>query len=357
MLKGTTMSNINNILKQINNLDASELKEIIEKLLQMLSNADGAASCVSVDKCRKCDSNNIVRFGKDKNGKQRYKCKSCGATFTSTSYSVMANTRHSYVTWKKYLSLLLEGASLHKCAAVCKISVQTAFTWRHKILNALQTDQDNRCLAGIVEVDEMFVSVSYKGNHSKSKRFKMPRDAYHRGSDNKSATGSKACVMYAVERNGQTYGECIGKGQPTPLKVAYSFENRIMPESIVISDGAGSIKKFYDNIPNIDLVQLKSPETAKRNKEAYFRVLDGVYHIQTVNNLHTRFRKFMGKYNGVATKYLNHYVNLFVWIENYKKINNVDINKELYEYALTKNTYICAKDFLNMPPIPVPCVA
>lgn len=348
------MSKVNDILLQFNNLSECELKEISKKLLQMLQKANGVAfdANETVYTCRKCSSHNIVKYGKDGKGNQRYKCKYCGATFTSTSFSVVSKSQQPMEVWGKYIELLLEGASLAKCAKLCSISVRTAFIWRHKILNALQKDQNNRCLAGIVEVDEMFVSISYKGNHKNSKRFSMPREAYHRGSDNKSATGSKACVMYAVERNGQTYGECLGKGQPTPVKIAYSFESRIMPESIVISDGAGSIKRFYDNIPDVDLVQLKSPETAKRNKEPYFRVLDGVYHIQTVNNLHTRFRKFMCKYNGVATKYLNHYVGLFIWLENYKKINNVNLINELKDCVKLSDTYISQNTIFNMPPIP-----
>jgi hypothetical protein len=32
-------------------------------------------------------------------------------------------------------------------------------------------------LEGIVEADETFFAISYKGNHKKSKTFKMPRDS------------------------------------------------------------------------------------------------------------------------------------------------------------------------------------
>ena len=34
---------------------------------------------------------------------------------------------------------------------------------------------------GIVEVDEVFIRESYKGNHSKSTIFKMPREPRKRG--------------------------------------------------------------------------------------------------------------------------------------------------------------------------------
>ena len=81
----------------------------------------------------------------------------------------------------------------------------------------------------------------------------------------------------------------------------------------------------------------------------------GSFHIQNINNLHYRFQRFLATYNGVSTKYLNHYVNLFVWIENHKKIANATLEKELLNTLTMNNTYITLNDVVNMPPIP--CVA
>lgn len=121
------MSNIDMVLEQFAAFDKEELKKIAEKIHQLLSKADRIS--VSIDKCRKCEANNIVKFGKDKNGKQRYRCRNCGATFTETSYSVVANSHCSEDVWVKYIELLLEGASLAKCATKCGISCRTAFAF------------------------------------------------------------------------------------------------------------------------------------------------------------------------------------------------------------------------------------
>jgi hypothetical protein len=37
----------------------------------------------------------------------------------------------------------------------------------------------------------------------------------------------------------------------------------------------------------------------------------GPYHVQTVNGLHARFKRFMARFNGVATKYLANYIEWF----------------------------------------------
>ncbi len=230
------ISDIENILKM---LDNSDLEIISDKILHMLHGTDGASSCVSEKKpesCPKCHGSHISKFGKDKNGKQRYMCISCRSTFTSTFRSVISHSHCKTEVWRNYISLMLSGSSLHKCAKECGISVNTAFLWRHKIFKALQEDQTNRILGGIVEVDELYMSISYKGNHSKNPNFSMPRKTCKRGTDNRSAIGSKACVMCAVERNGQTYAEVLGKGMPNTVMFSHAFGHRLLSDTVIVSD-------------------------------------------------------------------------------------------------------------------------
>ena len=48
------------------------------------------------------------------------------------------------------------------------------------------------------------------------------------------------------------------------------------------------------------------------------RTVDKVYHVQNVNNMDRRLRKFMGSFKGVATKYLQDYLNWFLVLEKIK---------------------------------------
>lgn len=348
------MDKVHQILNAAKCLSEKELKRISDSLLSMLGVIGQSRddSNKRLSKCRKCDSEKIIKFGVDKNGKQRYRCKCCGATFTETSYSVASRTRHSADIWEDYIHLLLVGASLEECAFRCRISVRTAFIWRHKILNALQRDQDNRVMAGIIEADEMFLPISYKGNHKNTRRFVMPRAAFQRGSDNRSNNAPKACIMCAVERNGQSYGEVLGAGQPTTKMVDHAFGKRIISDSIMLADGALAMKNYFSKKEDVALIQLKSSTSGShRGGDPEIR---GIYHIQTVNNFHNRLQRFLRCYNGVSTKYLNHYVNLFVWIENHKGMEpslEECVKNDIYE----KNTYIPASDLFNRSPIP--CVA
>ena len=351
------MSRVTDILKKLDGLNSGELQQISEKLLKLLQEVNGVFGVPSapVDQCRKCGDKHIVKFGKDKNGNQRYRCKACGATFTVASYSALSNTHCSMDVWEKYISLLLKGCTLNECAMQCHISVRTAFIWRHKILNALQRDQDNRIMAGIIEADEMYLPVSYKGNHKNSKRFAMPRKAFQRGSDNRSNNFPKVCVMCAVERNGQSYGEALGQGQPTIKKVTYAFENRIAPDSIMLSDRTRGMKSYFSKKADVQLIQLKASVAGKKHGGA--PEVRGIYHIQTVNNFHNRLQRFLRPYNGVSTKYLNHYISLFVWLENYKRVTQQNLVEDTGKYISQKDMYVCSYDLFAMPPIPNPCAA
>ncbi|MBQ7969067.1 MAG: IS1595 family transposase [Clostridia bacterium] len=345
------MRKSHSLINTLESLDGNELRKISDIILNMLQNMDCEETGASTPEvCPKCNCSNLAKFGKDKHGKQRYRCNGCHSTFISTSFSVVSYSRFDLTIWKRYIELLLMGAPLAKCAEVCGISVKTAFHWRHKILYALQKDQNNRVLAGIVELDEMYVPISYKGNHSKSSHFVMPRKAYKRGSDNKAQIGSKACVMCAIERNGQTYGEVLGKGQPTTAMLSHAFNNRILTDSIVLSDKSSSIGYYFNNFTTIELIQLEA-HTVVKGKYGPPEVR-GAMHIQTVNNLHYRIRSFLRRYNGVATKYLNHYLALFIWVENHNTLEDNTPEKDVLNHITQANTHINRNSFALMPPIP-----
>ena len=347
------MKNLDAIFAQIQTLNSDELKLVANSIMAALKGESPTDSIQSekITVCRKCgEKSGVAKFGKDASGKQRYRCKYCGATFTATSYSTIAHTHCDMSKWEKYIDCLLTGLSLEKCSQICGISVRTAFLWRHKILSTLQNDQTGRVLAGIVELDEAFFSISYKGNRTKSKNFTMPRRPHRRGNDCKAQIGSRACVMCALERNGQVYGEVLGRGQPTIIMLSHAFDKRILNDSIVLSDKAVGARHYFERNNAVQHISLSA--VANPNKKFGPPEVKGAFHIQNVNNMHTRLRKFLRPYNGVSTKYLNHYVNLFVWLDNHKKLKDVNFKEEMNVQIGMTNTYSSGKVITGIPIIP-----
>lgn len=79
---------------------------------------------------------------------------------------------------------------LRECARRCGISLDTSFKWRHRLLDGLQKIHNSVKLTGVVEADEVYFSISYKG----SRKF----SAQHAGREPKKeecVPRKEACLM------------------------------------------------------------------------------------------------------------------------------------------------------------------
>ena len=82
------------------------------------------------------------------------------------------------------------------------------------------------------------------------------------------------------------------------------FDGQIGEKSVLVTDKHQAYRKFADQR---EMLLKQMPESNSIN---------GIYHIQTVNSLHSRLKRFMRKFNGVATKYLDNYLILFQAVSN-----------------------------------------
>ena len=160
--------------------------------------------------------------------------------------------------------------------------------------------QDEVQLDGIVEADETFFPVSYKGNHKNSKTFTMPREARHHGHKvtKRGLSNEQVCIPCAVNRKRLSVAR-VGK----LAKVNYDciekvFNNQIKENTILCTDGEKSYRRFSME-HNYHLIQLENGRSKR-----------GIYHIQHINNYHSQLKGFLYRFHGVATKYLNNYL---VW--------------------------------------------
>ncbi len=131
--------------------------------------------------CAYCGSGHVVKNGSRKDGTQRYLCRDCKKSFILSSNSLTSRTRKRLSVWNEYLQCMLDKMTLSESAEKCGISLATAFAWRHKILDTLKTIADQDDPDRTIEIDLTPFDDSYKGNHTKSTDFAMPRPARKRG--------------------------------------------------------------------------------------------------------------------------------------------------------------------------------
>lgn len=338
----------------IQNLDAyppEQQREAAQALLRYINEPRGAARLLAGEKlsdydresiiaCPYCGSVHANKYGYMRDRvTQRYRCCDCAKTFARHTNTVISRTRKDMSVWEDYILLTLKGESLAVCAKRCNMTISTAFAWRHKILAALAECVGDEVLSNVVEIDETFFRVSYKGNHKKSKNFKMPRPAYRRGSDNRGKMRDRVTVFCAVERGRKAYAEVFCTGAISTRILKSYLPDRFDDDTLILSDGLNVYKSYFASTK----LEHRGIPAKQRGK--------GINHINNVNNFHHRLKEFMGKYNGVSTKYLNNYVSLYTWLDNARLAAKADAHGVATE-ILKFGSYRPYREFRTWPRTP-----
>lgn len=117
------------------------------------------------------------------------------------------------------------------------------------------------------------------------------------------------CVLIARDRQKATYSGVLGRG-------------RIVKTQL---DKAIGSKLSSDNTLCTDAWRAFSPYAKSK----------GLEHIQNINNYHSRLKGWMQRFNGMATKYLDHYLGWFQFLDIVKhRSDNASISKMIVESCL-----------------------
>ena len=253
--------------------------------------------------CPHCKQTSLKRNGKYTvagNSRQRYLCSECGKSSNDLTASPISGTRYPD-KWLEYFRFMLEGLSLRKIASLLGIHLSTAFYWRHKILTALQV-QERTSLSGIAEGDETYFRESEKGNKNITRR--KPKKRGHAASK-RGISREQVCVFVARDRSGRVFSKTACMGQMSIKHMDNVAKNSFDEVNEFCSDSASVFKKFCQK----KNIHHRKVNVRKKNH------VDGIYHIQNVNNYHGRLKRWMGRFYGVATKYLNNYLSWFKFLE------------------------------------------
>lgn len=254
--------------------------------------------------CPHCSSLKFYRFGKDK-GSIRFMCKECKRTFTEYSGTWLAGL-HKKELVNDYLDLMHEQKSLDKIKAVLHINKKTAFDWRHKILSSFE-DVEKQDFNGIIESDETFFLKSDKGSKQ------LTHKGRKRGgtSSKRGISNDQVAVIVTADRKGSMDLSVATMGRIGKKDIQDAIGNRISKGSILCTDGHVSYKGFAKD-GNLTQVVLRA------DLKQY--VKQGIYHIQNVNSLHNKVKKWIDStFWGVSTKYLQNYMNWFRIEEAFRK--------------------------------------
>ena len=116
-------------------------------------------------RCPHCGTAGAHLHGKDKNDRQRFRCRTtaCRRSFNILTGTPMARARKPE-KWGHYLSHMTDHRSVRKIVeAGIGVNHTTVWRWRHRFLKAAVQD-NTATLSGVIEADETFFVRSYKGH-------------------------------------------------------------------------------------------------------------------------------------------------------------------------------------------------
>jgi transposase-like protein len=240
--------------------------------------------------CPRCGYPKSHRCGQA-SGLQRFRCLGCRRSYNALTGTPLARLRKK-ACWLPYLQCVLESRTVRDAARVVGVYRTTSFRWRHRFVPGAMRDRPIK-LTAIVEADETFRLESQKGSRH------LNRQPRKRGGVAKQRGVSKAhdCLLVARDRTGQTLDFHAGRGPVTIAKLHACLKPVLPADVMLITDSAPSYRRFAQEAGiTHETVNGKVGERAR-----------GAIHIQNVNAWHSRFKSWLVRFRGVASRYLINY--------------------------------------------------
>jgi transposase-like protein len=249
--------------------------------------------------CLHCSSPLVVKNGHSR-GLQRYRCQACLKTFNATSGTPLARLRHKERFYQQG-ECLAQGMTVREAAAEMGVAVSTAFRLRHRFLTAVVPHQPVHA-PGLLEADETYFLESRKGCRKLARKSRARgRGKYfpgkHPGKTVKgNARGASVAVLIGQVRGTHIVADRV-LTEMNAAQATDALKTVVGPDTLLCIDGSSVLRGAAAELG----------VTAKSIAVSY----DGhvVYHVQTVNNYHSRLKAWInGRLRGVATRYMPNYL-------------------------------------------------
>jgi transposase-like protein len=224
-------------------------------------------------------------------GLQRFRCLGCGRSHNALTATPLARLRKKD-KWLTYLKCVLESRTVRDAAQVVGVHRTTSFRWRHRFVPGAMRDRP-ASLAAIVEADETYRLESQKGAR------KLTRQPRKRGgvAKRRGIGPQHDCLLVARDRGGQTLDFHTGRGPVTAAQLDVCLRPVLPADVLLVSDGAVAYRRFAARAGiTHEWVNVQAGERAR-----------GAIHVQNVNGWHSRFKNWLVRFRGVASRYLIHY--------------------------------------------------
>ena len=127
------------------------------------------------------EQKNIIKFGRTKAGRQRYKCKTCGETFTETKGTIFYRRRTPEDEIIETLALLAEGSRISSLKRVKGYKEDTILDWLRDAGEHAEAIEEELMAKYQIERGQLDSLWAYVGNKGEKRATRKPTKAVNSG--------------------------------------------------------------------------------------------------------------------------------------------------------------------------------
>ncbi|WP_081933696.1 IS1595 family transposase [Massilia sp. 9096] len=240
--------------------------------------------------CPHCSGMRLHRCGRA-SGLQRFRCLGCARSFNALTGTPLARLRKRE-RWLPYLQCMLESRTVRQAARDTGVHRTTSFRWRHRFGPGAGRHRPST-LSAIVEADETYRLESQKGARQLTRPPRRRGGAASRRGINR----EHDCLLVVRDRSGLTLDFHTGRGPVTAAQLRSRLTPVLSPDVLLISDSAAAYARFA-----AETGITHAPVNLRAGRRAR-----GAIHLQNVNGWHSRFKSWLMRFKGVASRYLANY--------------------------------------------------
>jgi transposase len=264
--------------------------------------------------CERCEADRTFKRYETADKRPAWYCATCGFRIHPLTGTIFHKSSTSLQLWFYAMYLMAStrcGVSAKQLERELGVTYKTAWRMVNLIRNQLMADDDTP-LSGEVEADETFVG----GKPRESYRREVARKGWNMQT---AYWDRKAVVFGAVERGGRIRASVIpnSRGKTLHAKIG----EYVLPESMIYTDDFKAYKQLD-----------KKGYQHKRINHSARVYVDGDVHTQTIEGFFSLFKNGVrGAYHSVSQKWLQGYVNEYVW-----RYNRRDTGESMFHALLAE---------------------
>jgi transposase-like protein len=275
-------------------------------------------------RCPHCACRRVHRWGSF-SVRQRHRCVGCRRTFSDFTGTPLAYSKR-LPEWFPFAECMLSGLSVRKTADRVGIHRDTAFRWRHALLGAMRAGEPPR-LRGILAASATYFAPSEKGSR------RLARPPRRRGRGVGYGRGwPKMCVLF-LARSEIRAGGASGRRPPRggrrrrvtagaevlvgPVRMAPRRSELDAALSDVLEPGSTLVTRAGPMSPLAHFCRkrgLVRETVGPAPSEGPGPAPSGPT-LRGLEDYRSRFRRWVHRFRGVATRYLTNYLRWFRFVD------------------------------------------